>query len=510
MFPTCRSYRDNSGRAVTDFDQLIKMITGAVSPTTWDEVGGPGAIKQFDTNGEQALVVSQAWQTQEKIAELLDKIRQARGGPPTKEQIAALPPLPSFTGDREDAAAEARAALPLQPDPNRDALVQSVNQFATNLYGKLRAGQEGNIFFSPYSIATTLGMIGAGARRETAAEIAKTVRLSLPADQLPAAFQSLAAALPSNPTPRFELSVANRLWCQQGVGFNSDFLTTLRDNYGSELRTLDFAHAEESRLAINAWIAEKTHNRIMQLLWAGQIKPDNRFVVADAIYFHGAWVKKFNRSLTKPRQFHAPQGDTQVLTMSQTATFPYLQSDDLQVLSLPYAADNAAMLVILPSYTKESLGQLEASLSAEQVQKWIDSLHNTRIEVLLPRFEFHPNTELKPTLQSLGMSSAFEKDKADFSGMSSESGPLWLDTVTHGAYVKVDEDGTVAAAATAGMGMFGGPAQKPPEFRADHPFVLLIYDRRTKAILFMGRVTDPNEEVSARPARSAWHGDVLA
>ncbi len=383
-------------------------------------------------------------------------------------------------------------AGPFQTDT--DKVVAGNSQFALDLYARLRTN-DGNVFFSPYSISTALAMTYAGARGETARQMARTLRFDLPAHELHPAFAALATNLEAiQDQGHVQLAIANSLWPQIGYKFRPDFLRLCGEDYGAAVLPVDFKHhTEAARNEINGWVAVRTDRKIDELIRPGVLDKSSRLVLVDAIYFKGNWERKFNYLLTRDQPFHVSAAETvNAPLMEQTADFGYAEFPGLQVLDMPYMGDEISMIVLLPRKV-DGLGTLEEQLTADNFKTWIASLPTQKVHVFFPSFTMTSGLSLADTLADMGMPDAFNK-RADFSGMDG-SRNLYISHVIHQAYVKVDEEGTEAAAATAVVVAFGGAslvhAPPIPVFRADHPFLFLIRDNQTGSILFLGRVTNP-------------------
>jgi len=372
------------------------------------------------------------------------------------------------------------------------------NAFALDLYGKL-SEQEGNLFFSPYSISTALAMTYAGARGNTAAQMAEVMHFNLPQEWLHPAFGTLILYLQVRQQQEggYELAVANALWGQKGYPWLNEFLELTRENYGAGLRLqeVDFAgDTEGARQTINDWVEEETREKILELLQEGDINVETALVLTNAIYFKGDWASRFKENRTRPGPFTLSDGSkVEVPMMHQTEEFGYMETDGLQALELPYAGEELSMLVLLPREI-EGLAELEESLTVVKLDEWLGALREREVDVYLPRFKMVSRFELSEVLKALGMTDAFDPQNADFTGMMAPrdiEGPLWISMVIHKAFVDVNEEGTEAAAATAViMQGLDGP-EEPAIFRADHPFLFLIRDNASGSILFMGRVIDP-------------------
>lgn len=388
---------------------------------------------------------------------------------------------------------------PMLVTENMKAVAQGGNALAADLYAQLRAPDSANLFFSPYSISTALAMASAGAEGPTKAQMDKVLHLPPLDGQLQPAVSSLRKLLlADDKSSGFRLRVANRLWGQAGFQFVPDFLRVMKDDYGAELGVVDFKQAEAARRTINTWVEEQTDDKIQNLLAPGVLHDDTRLVLTNAIYFKARWLHEFSKAATKDAAFHAPgRRELTVATMHQKHRLNYGAWDDLQVLELPYAGGgDLSMLILLPRKV-DGLRDLEARLTAESLQTWSSGLQERLVDVSLPKFKMTSEFSLADVLATLGMPLAFSR-QADFSGISTQE-KLFISAVIHKAFVDVNEEGTEAAAATAiaigAMAMRPLPEQ-PVEFRADHPFVLLIRDRRTEAVLFLGRVTNPQAQAN--------------
>jgi serpin B len=320
--------------------------------------------------------------------------------------------------------------------------------------------------------------------------MAKTLHFDLPQNQLHPAFAALNNTLNPKDKP-YELSMANRLWGQQGYEFLPAFLQTTRDYYAAELAQVDFVNAAEAvRQEINEWVEEKTNDKIKDLIPQNVLDEMTRLVLTNAIYFKGDWASQFDEKATRDAPFSASSDNkVTVPMMYQKGKFKYGEFDEIQVLELPYKSGDLSMLVLLPKAV-DGLPALEAKLTTENLNKWTSDLSKREIDVYLPKFKMTSQFRLKDVLSSMGMPSAFDPMVADFSGMNGKT-DLYISAVIHKAFVDVNEEGTEAAAATAVVVAEDPSVQIIPTFRADHPFIFLIRDNRTGSILFIGRVTNP-------------------
>jgi serpin B len=368
--------------------------------------------------------------------------------------------------------------------------------FAFDLYQILRE-EEGNLFYSPYSISLALAMTYAGARGETEAQMAEALNFTLPQDRLHPAFHTLDQVLASRGEEAegkdgegFRLNVVNALWGQEGYDFLPAFLDLLDENYGAGMRLVDFvAASEQARITINDWASDETEGRIQDLIPPGVLNSLTRLVLTNAIYFNAAWAEPFHPKLTRDGPFYLLDGsEVTVPMMRQTTSLGYAEGEGYQAVELPYDGGELSMVILLPD--AGGLDAFESSLDAGQVDAMLDALAYQQVALTLPKFEFDSAFSLRAALARLGMPVAFSSD-ADFSGMTGNR-ELFIAEVIHKAFVSLDEAGTEAAAATAVMMQLTGAPESPPEVKVDHPFLFLIRDLETGTILFVGRVVDPN------------------
>lgn len=368
-------------------------------------------------------------------------------------------------------------ALPLAAaNPPADSL----NRFAGNLYREL-ARTPGNLVFSPLSISTALAMTLAGARGQTQHEIAAA--LGTPPDA--ALLDSLTRAGNASGD---QLQFAQSLWVERGFPILPDFLHASENQFHAAPQPADFsANPESARDAINRWIADQTHGKITSLFAPGALTRSTRLALVSAVYFNGKWKSKFDPKSTSNAPFHSGTGPLQTPFMNQTAHFPYAETADAQVLELPYAGGSLAFDVILPK-TGKPLSTLEEALGADGLSAWLGRLQNKQVNVSLPKFRAESSFSLQPALTALGMAGAFTT-AADFSGIDGKR-DLYLSQAVHKAFIDVAEEGTEAAAAT-GMAISLTAFAPPTVFRADRPFLYLIRDTATGAVLFVGRLDRP-------------------
>jgi serpin B len=390
-----------------------------------------------------------------------------------------------------------REVQPAISDADRTDLAAGNSAFALDLYQALKGG-EGNLFYSPYSISLALAMTYAGARGETAQQMAETMQFLLPPDRLHPAFNGLDQTLATRGQGAagkeegkgFQLNIANAIWGQQGYPFLPEFLDTLARNYGAGLRLMDFVQAAEaSRVTINDWVEDQTEDRIKDLIPAGAIDSMTRLVLTNAIYFNAAWQFPFTEEQTEDAPFYRLDGSQVLVPMMRASErFGYAAGEGVQVVDLPYDGGELSMAILLPA--EGAFAEFEAALDAAQVNDLLRQVSRQQVALTMPKWEFESEFTLSKTLQSMGMVDPFQ-GSADFSGMTGTR-ELFISDVIHKAFVAVDESGTEAAAATAVMMRLSAAPSEPIQVTVDHPFIFLIRDIETGTILFVGRVMDPS------------------
>jgi serpin B len=367
-------------------------------------------------------------------------------------------------------------------------MARSNNTFAFNLYQRVK-GQDGNLIFSPYSITQALGMLYLGAGGTTQQQIAETLALPAPEDIDFIELGSVMNAGPAYEGVTFQLNVANSLWAQQGYALHPDYVNSLSEYYGVQLEEVDFSAPDQTAQIINQWVSDQTQDKINDLVDPSSLDPLTRLILVNAIYLNAGWASMFDENGTEDAPFTLLDGSqVTVPMMHQDNQFTYVGTETYQVAQFGYQQPNFGMIVILPD--PGQFEAVEAMLSNEFYEALLSQLFMSyNLNVALPRFKYDTSLDLARTLSNMGMPAAFSPE-ADFSGIADES--LFVNGVIHQAYISVDEKGTEAAAATEiGMGG-GGPPNQPIIFNADRPFIYIIYEYRTGAILFIGRVVDPS------------------
>ena len=392
------------------------------------------------------------------------------------------------------------------------ALCAGFNGFGLDLHRGLPS--VGNTFFSPLSIGAALAALLPGARGQTAAELVRVLGLQGTAEDTARSMAELRRILEPRRTEEeswndeteafetavretFRLSLATGLFVEEAYPLHTAFCEALTGAFGAEFLSVTFANPEETADRVNTWVAEKTEDRITDLVSPDSLLPDMRLILANAVYFKARWANQFEEAETRPKPFHllpgAGTGSVEVPMMARQGTFLYWKSEssDLEALRVDYE-ESVSMLVVLPATGR--FAEVEAGLSADFLTRIQAGAEWTLVDLELPRFEMRFETSLGDVLRELGLQTAFDIASADFGGITPHPDGLFLSEAIHQAWLKVDEHGTEAAAATALVAVGAGIEEEPPRpipFVVDRPFYFFIQERMTGAVLFMGRVLEP-------------------
>ncbi|MFH1391118.1 MAG: serpin family protein [Candidatus Diapherotrites archaeon] len=368
-------------------------------------------------------------------------------------------------------------------------LAQGTNDFAFEMYNEIN--EEGkNVFISPWSLSSALGMTQEGARGNTLLEMQQVLNLPANDSERQSAFAHLFNSI-NSPNDAYQMSTANAIWADDSLQMLEGFVNTVKTYYGAEARELDFAQSAQATNTINTWVEDKTNDKIKDLIPPNTLSSDTRLVLTNAVYFKGTWQIQFDPKDTREEEFRTPDGTVMTDMMRITKNddgFDYAEDELAQVLELPYKGDKLSMLILLP--TEDSLSNLEESLNAQKINSYRNSLQKTELPIYIPKFKFEEKYFLKENLPNIGMIDAFSPN-ADFFGISDER--LLISEVIHQSFVEVNEEGTEAAAATAVIMEKTSSIGDPTIFKADHPFIFAIIDKDSGMILFLGKVADPTK-----------------
>ena len=368
---------------------------------------------------------------------------------------------------------------------------ESVNAFAFDMYAEL-ANSEGNLFISPYSISSAMAMLYAGTSGEAEHEFRGVMHYP---EEIHPGMSELLNSLEADGTG--ELSVANAIWPHSGLRLLPSYVSVISDYYGGEATQFDYENNwRDAEDAINDWTAQNTRDMIKSLFRRDDLAPRGRevtsLVLTNAVYFFSEWRQPFDKDRTFDSIFYgAAESETEF--MNQLNSFPYFETEDFQLLEMPYEGGHRSFIAVLPR-ERGGIKSLETALTAGNFADWRASARRGRVDVYIPKFELEWEKELAPVFASLGLKNIFELSRYYFRNMTDSNDEMRVSRIIHKTRITLDEEKTEAAAVT-GIGMVGvtsvQPVLEPYEFRADHPFVFFIADNSTGAILFMGRYSEP-------------------
>lgn len=408
------------------------------------------------------------------------------------------PDLNQKVAEGEIRSDKSREAKPNVDSKQVESLTGGQKDFSFTMYQELRQTDEGNLFYSPYSISQALTMLYAGARGDTETQMHNVLAYgNLNQQTVHPTYNALSYELESrgqgakgSDTQPFRLKIANAVWLQRNMEVLPEYLDTLAVHYGAGMQLMDFVEDPNgSRKVINDWVEKKTENKIKNLLPDGSITSNTRMVLTNAIYFNAAWAVAFDKSQTKSDDFTLESKQTiSVDMMNQQGTFNTgVAANGTRVLEMPYDGGQLSMVVLMPPLGK--LAEVEGKLNTNSYKDYLASLTSKYIQLGLPKFEYEAKFMLNDPLKNMGMVDAFT-DKADLSGINGQKN-LSVSAVLHKAFVNVNEAGTEAAAATA---VIVGETSVPmveEDVKINQPFIFIIRDIPTGAPLFVGRVLNP-------------------
>jgi len=372
----------------------------------------------------------------------------------------------------------------------------ATGDFGFRLLKTLAKDSKQNTIISPLGVAMAFAMAYNGAAGATKKEMAKTLGLgSLSDDDINRANRYLIDTL-AKADPAAQPEIANALWVQKGFPINPDFRTVCKSFYDASAASLDFVGDPKGAAAeINSWVDQNTHHRIPTIVEGTD--PATRLILTDAVYFKGVWSSPFRPSKTRPRPFHLVSGDSRdSAMMDQSREFLYLENKDFQAIRLPYSNERYAMSVFLPRKTM-GLPDFLRSLDKKHWTQWMGRFASSYVQIMLPKFETTYSQQLNGALKEMGMKLAFDGSKADFSRIA-PGDALYISDVEHKTWVRVDEEGTEAAAATSMRWAVSNAPVSPLTMIVDHPFFFAITDQESGALLFAGVVMDPTLTSGAR------------
>lgn len=377
-------------------------------------------------------------------------------------------------------------AAPPAPVSNQRALIDESNNFGFELYRELREDEAGeNILFSPLSVSMALGMTMNGARTFTYENMRTSLGFGeLNQEEINAVYLDLLNDLPSA-DPNTTTNIVNSIWHDNNFSALPEFIETNQTYFNATVEGLDFDD-EASVDIINNWVIDATNGKIDGII--DQIPPDAVMYLINALYFNAPWTVPFDPEQTALAYFYRNDGvhvQTPVMS-SESIPFGHYSDESVQVVDLPYGNEKYRFTAVLPHYSS-NVSELAASINANDFDHWVQNLdYNHSMKLRMARFEFEFKKNLLPSLEEIGMNAMGHG--ADFTGIH-PSEPLKVSRVLHKTYITVTEDGTEAAAVTAVEMVTTG--EGPPQVSLDRPFIFVIREVDSGAILFVGQLMDP-------------------
>ncbi len=367
-------------------------------------------------------------------------------------------------------------------------MVADINQFSFEIFQETDQSEpDKNIFISPMSISLALGMTYNGAEGTTEAAMREVLNYGERENiEINEFYKSLIDNLTALDTS-VVMKIANSIWFRENYQLKQEFLELNQKYFDSRVEGINL-DAEESIDIINNWVSEKTNGKITEII-SYPVRPNIMMYLINAIYFKGTWTSEFDPERTRPMPFNVTaEKDTTVDMMYQKEEFRIFEGEDFHAVELPYGDKSFAMTAILPAEDKTP-NDIISGMTSENWGNWNDSMHKEEIMLYLPKFKMRYSKTMNDILSSMGMGVAFGMD-ADFKGMEPE-GELFISRVLHKTFVQVDEEGTEAAAVTAVEMMTKAAPERPKEIRFDRPFLFVIHEKITGAIIFMGKIMQP-------------------
>jgi serpin B len=378
---------------------------------------------------------------------------------------------------------------PRQLTPGEMQLVESYNDFGIELFKAIiEVAEPGeNVFISPLSVSMALGMTLNGAAGETEEAMKQTLAFSgMTMTEIDECYQSLIALLRTL-DGSVDFRIANSVWYRDTFTFEDEFFDACSTYFDATVQGLNFSNPSAADI-INSWVREQTNDRITEIV-DKPIDPLLIMFLINAIYFKGTWTHQFDPARTMDDSFYLPDGSTvtcRMMNQEESTSCTYFRGDTFEALDLAYGRDLFSMSIILPREYVD-VDSIIARLSAETWDDWMGRFDGWTGEVRIPKFQLEYELELKDVLSQLGMAVAFDPYGADFTRMYSPDG-VYISKVKHKTFVKVDEEGTEAAAVTS---VEAGITSGPPLFYARRPFIFAIREKHSNTILFMGKIYDP-------------------
>jgi len=376
--------------------------------------------------------------------------------------------------------------------PEQAQNITASNQFGLALFKEINSNSKSdeNIFISPLSIHTALGMAWNGAGTSTKSQMASVMYLPDASEQqINESFSKISGQILAS-DPKVKMDIANSIWYRKGYKVKKEFLSLNKKYFKADINEIVFTDPN-SKTIMNNWVAQKTNNKITQIV--DEITSDHVMFLINAVYFKGMWTNEFNPENTHKRPFFMADGSKKdIMTMEMTHRFPYSERRGYKVAELPYGDGNFSMVILLPDQEMAIDVLIQILTSEEWNEINTDLAYTPEINLHLPRFKFAYDIELKSSLINLGMNHPFIPGLADFSGISDAG--IYISRVKHKSFVEVNEEGTEAAAVTSIETRETAIRPNPLTFHVNRPFVFALKEKTTNTILFIGKVMDPEKE----------------
>jgi len=344
-----------------------------------------------------------------------------------------------------------------------------------------------NIFMSPTSILTAIGMVLNGAEGSTLSEMLAALQIEkYTLDQINQTHSAIVNKIPLL-DKETTVSIANSIWYKKEFRLKSKFLNTVKKHFDAEIRDLDFYNPKSVEV-INGWVKSRTRDKINRII--EQIAADDVMYLLNAIYFKGIWESKFNKEATYEGDFHIDRvNSVKCHMMRKSSDFLYFENDAVQVIELPYGNKQFSMNIYLPK-ADQDLDKTLSKLSFADLNSWVSQLSSNEGVLELPRFKLESSITLNSYLKSIGIKRAFSAAQAEFPNMIDDNN-FFISDVKHKSFIEVDEEGTEAAAVTSIS--IKATALNLNKFKmiVDHPFFFTIKEKSTGLILFIGKVNNP-------------------
>jgi serpin B len=364
-------------------------------------------------------------------------------------------------------------------------VVSSSNRFGLQLFKEIVAAtdRDSNVCISPLSASYALTMTYNGAAGETRDAMASTLEFqNVPTADINDAYRKLTDFLITWDSS-LTLEIANSIWYANGLPIKLSFRGIIQNAFGAQIRGL-VPFMPGAADTINQWVATNTHEKIKTII-KPPMDPSWVMLLINAVYFKAMWQNPFDPSLTTVGAFNLPDGSqTDCQMMTKTDTFEFNDNELYRAASLPYGNGRFAMSLFLPQ-KKQNVDDLIKRLNDKNLSEWLSDFQKGQAKLILPRFRYSCDFGFNEALKSMGMQIAFDAGKADFSNIGDVQ--IWIDSVIHKTFIQVDEEGTEAAAVTAVILKKG----LTPSIVFDRPFLFVIHERETGAVLFLGKVVNP-------------------